>query len=106
MSAKPWLEVNLGDRYWFSGSNHESDRKFDTTRQIDAFVIVQDCNMGGEYHRIVFWSLGATYLHSKRWPFDKNFADWVEGDTITYIATQATFVVVKRTEFTAILESV
>lgn len=70
----PWNNVDKNDYKWFRSSNHLYRNILDpNTNNIDAFIIVQDCNMAGEYYRIVFWIDNERFFDTSRkekWFFD------------------------------------
>lgn len=120
---KPWLKVNLDDHMWFASSRHKLFRCGYTSENIkqpipiiNAFVIVQNCNMGGAYFRIIFWDdNNDRYFQSVHmneadvWPFDidrENLMNKVEKDIVTDNRTGLKYKVIKDTPFIKTFERI
>jgi hypothetical protein len=109
MTDKPWNNVDIKNRSWFYSSNHGI---FDINKcypdNIDAFIIVQDCNsMGMEYLRIISWINNKTYfdIESKT---DEMFGVSMKNiklnDVLTYKKTTKKYKVIHSERFYKVLE--
>jgi hypothetical protein len=90
----PWRTFDFyGEYMWWASSKHRPFRAF--PEEIPrAFVLLQECNMGGSYTRIVGYDMKSlTYFtadisarseEDNRWPFSKELSEMAAGDLVTY----------------------
>lgn len=84
-STKFWQTVDLNgkDSRWRAASRHTSILKFPENEQKQAFVLIQEANMGGSYVRcICFDSSGKSYFTVSSYPFSVELTDMKLGDEI------------------------
>jgi len=107
---KPWNNVNKNDYKWFRSSNHHYLNILNVnTKNIDAFIIVQDCNMAGEYYRIVFWIDNERFFDTTRkekWFFDSPMENLELNNIITDKRTNTKYIVTFSEKFYKILEKI
>lgn len=109
---KPWNKVNKNDRSWFLSSNHNSKFRKDKDTEvkndvIDAFIIVQDCNMAGEYQRIIAWKNEDRYFDvatDKNWYFSKKMDSLSLGTLVNDNRSELEYKVVYSERFYKVLE--
>lgn len=109
--TKEWLEVHTFNHRWTASSNHKHLPDNIADLDIIAFAVVQDCNMGGSYHRVFTYTSAkerffeVTDIKAKtplpRRIFDIPFLDWQVGTKVTDVRTQRVYecVQVEKTYF-------
>jgi hypothetical protein len=94
----PWFNAPIDNQRWAAASNHKGPIK-EAKIAIEAFVLIQDCNMGGKYYRVIGWE-GETHRRyfdisddGDMWVFDVPFGDMKPGSQATFRATGLKYVV-------------
>lgn len=87
----PWRKFNYSKEYmWWASSNHKNMLKFSKYEVPRAFALIQECNMGGPYIRIVAYDIeNKTYFQAsgpndKNWPFSLQLSEMKTGDIVAY----------------------
>lgn len=105
---KPWNNINKNDHVWFRSSNHRYGN-FKTLSNIDAIIIVQDCNMAGEYFRVISWINNDHYFNTmshRDWSFDIKLDKMVLNSVVTELANNKKFKVTHSDMYYKILEKI
>lgn len=90
MEDKPWLHLNIQNRSFFSKLNFVHD---DTNLDnIISYLILQDCNQGGHYYRILMWNKNKKLVNyeigcDRTWIFDKSLENMKHEDIVINVKT-------------------
>ncbi len=111
---KPWLLLDPDDynsRWWIMSNNYTYSNQTSDCKNIVAQIIIQDCNMGGEYFRYFAWfkddDKRYISVDSKDY-FDKPLKSMRHNDIVTNNFTGVKYIVNDKfkNEFIKILEVV
>jgi hypothetical protein len=121
-TTKPWRTLNYMDKSCVVSSVHKPavsaflyKLKNETPKApVEAFLLIQDGNIGGSYHRVISWRWGsddsyfAITADGEDWIFDVPFADITtddEGLCVTDTRTKQAYTVFKSEKYVKILEA-
>lgn len=118
--AKPWFdEETITDRMWSAASRHRGGPIKDGEHvTIEAILLIQDGNMGGNYVRVITWTRGNDDRHfhiyrdraeNESFFFSKPVAEMQVDDVVTNEKTGQDFKVVlvpKQSKWHKVLEPV
>jgi hypothetical protein len=106
--SKPWNNIDKNNQNWFRSSNHKHFTK--DLIDIQAFILVQDCNQGGNYYRIICWdSNNERYFDVKGdsdWIFNIKLNEMKRNSVVTYTITGQNYKVCDSKDFFKILEKI
>lgn len=92
MDKKPWITFDYAKEFmWWASSRHEDMSSFPKYEIPRAFSMIQECNMGGSYIRVVAYDISnKTYfdvycIHPDvEWPFSLKLSEMKSGDIVRY----------------------
>jgi hypothetical protein len=96
--VKPWLLLDPNDYtspYWVK-TNNNSYKSINTNKNIIAYIIIQDCNQGGEYFRYFAWFENDNNRYTDidfEWIFNKPLTDMQHNDVVTNINNKLKYIV-------------
>jgi hypothetical protein len=109
MEEKPWLNINLHNRYIGEYINRKHYE--DIINDIISYMIIQECNQAGIYFRILMWTDKSEKRYyitegENDWHFNKKLVIMKEGEEIEELKSRKKYNVNNKfkNEFIKILE--
>ena len=100
MISKPWQTFDIYDRHSTAASRHVSLSDFPKDQVEQAAIVIQDCNIGGAYIRlIVFDQHNRTFFQVfslDKQPFSTALTNLKAGDVVTYLENKKKYIVTDR----------